>query len=91
MSAKYEFIDAEKASHAIIDMCAWLHVSRSGYCDWRSRVPAENLVRAGQAACSYSLRIPPSRCLLRMFRWAISSESTIGGGNGLNGRALVMP
>jgi hypothetical protein len=30
VSAKYEFIDAEKADHAIIDMCAWLRVSRSG-------------------------------------------------------------
>ena len=37
MTARYEFIDAEKADHAIIDMCAWLCVSRSGYYDWRSR------------------------------------------------------
>lgn len=37
MSAKYELIDAEKADHAVIDMCAWLHVSRSGYYEWRSR------------------------------------------------------
>ncbi|MGP4030420.1 IS3 family transposase [Actinomadura sp. 3N407] len=37
VSAKYELIDAEKADHAIIDMCAWLHVSRSGFYDWRTR------------------------------------------------------
>ncbi|TMR06864.1 IS30 family transposase [Actinomadura soli] len=37
MSAKYELIDAEKANHAVIDMCAWLRVSRSGFYDWRSR------------------------------------------------------
>ncbi|MBE1530390.1 hypothetical protein H4W34_000223 [Actinomadura algeriensis] len=23
MIAKYEFIDAEKANHAIVDMCVW--------------------------------------------------------------------
>ncbi|SNS86312.1 Transposase InsO and inactivated derivatives [Actinomadura mexicana] len=37
MSARYEFIDAEKADHAIVDMCAWLRVSRSGFYEWRSR------------------------------------------------------
>lgn len=37
MSAKYEFIDAEKAYHAVIDMCAWLKVSRSGFYEWRTR------------------------------------------------------
>jgi hypothetical protein len=30
---------------------------------------AENLVRAGQAACSYSWRMPPRRSRLRMLRW----------------------
>lgn len=37
MSAKYEFIDAEKANHAVIDMCVWLRVSRSGFYEWRGR------------------------------------------------------
>lgn len=37
MSAKYELIDAEKANHAIMDMCTWLEVSRSGYYEWRNR------------------------------------------------------
>ncbi|CNG76661.1 transposase [Mycobacterium tuberculosis] len=37
MSAKYELIDAEKADHAIVDMCAWLRVSRSGFYEWRTR------------------------------------------------------
>ncbi|WP_372504062.1 IS3 family transposase [Actinomadura rupiterrae] len=37
VTAKYEFIDAEKANHSIIDMCAWLHVSRSGFYEWRRR------------------------------------------------------
>ncbi|WP_109527518.1 IS3 family transposase [Nocardia aurea] len=35
--AKYELIDAEKAHHAIVKMCAWLKVSRSGYYEWRDR------------------------------------------------------
>ena len=34
-------------------------------------VPAEDLVRAGQAACSYSLRALPRRCVLRTFRWVV--------------------
>jgi len=32
---------------------------------------AENLVRAGHAACSYSWRTPPRRSRLRMLRWVI--------------------
>ena len=37
MTARYELIDAEKANHAVRDMCLWLGVSRSGYYEWRSR------------------------------------------------------
>ncbi|MFF4625853.1 IS3 family transposase [Nonomuraea jabiensis] len=37
VTAKYELIDAEKASYAIVDMCSWLGVSRSGYYEWRGR------------------------------------------------------
>ena len=45
MSAKYEFIDAEKATvtetgekkYTIVQMCAWLEVSTSGYYEWRDR------------------------------------------------------
>jgi len=35
--AKFELIDAEKAHHTIVNMCAWLEVSRSGYYEWRER------------------------------------------------------
>ena len=31
MSAKFEFIDAQKAQYPIIRMCAWLEVSTSGF------------------------------------------------------------
>ena len=37
MTARYELIDAEKDHHAIVDMCSWLEVSRSGYYEWRNR------------------------------------------------------
>lgn len=37
MSARYEFIDAQKACYPIVKMCAWLGVSRSGFYEWVSR------------------------------------------------------
>ena len=44
MTQKYEFIDAEYASPpvnapapAIVQMCRWLDVSKSGFYEWRSR------------------------------------------------------
>lgn len=44
MSAKYEFIDAQKAHYPVIKMCAWAGVSRSGYYDWVDR-PASGTAR----------------------------------------------
>lgn len=37
MSAKYEFIDAQKACYPIVLMCLWAAVSRSGFYDWCTR------------------------------------------------------
>ena len=31
MSAKFAFIDAEKAPYSIVKMCAWMGVSTSGF------------------------------------------------------------
>jgi putative transposase len=44
VTARFELIDAEKAHHAVVAMCAWLGVSRSGYYEWRGR-PASATAR----------------------------------------------
>jgi transposase InsO family protein len=48
VTAKFELIDAEKANYAIVDMCAWIEVSRSGYYDWRSRPTSATVERRGR-------------------------------------------
>jgi hypothetical protein len=52
---------------------------------------ADNRIRAGHAACSYSCRRPPSRSRRRTRSCAMLSGSAIGSGSGCRGRALVMP
>jgi putative transposase len=37
VSAKFEFIDAQKADFSIVKMCQWAEVSTSGYYEWRER------------------------------------------------------
>ncbi len=44
MSAKFEFIDAQKAQYPIVKMCVWLDVSTSGFYEWRGR-PASATAR----------------------------------------------
>jgi len=44
VSAKYGFIDAQKAHYPILKMCQWAQVSRSGYYEWRDR-PASATAR----------------------------------------------
>jgi hypothetical protein len=44
-------------------------------------------IRAGQAACRYSWRVPPSRSRLRTSSCAIRSRSAIGSGSGRKGAA----
>ncbi|MEV0391442.1 IS3 family transposase, partial [Nonomuraea sp. NPDC050643] len=50
--AKYELIDAEKACHSIVKMCAWLQVSRSGYHEWRERPASATAQRRALSAAA---------------------------------------
>jgi hypothetical protein len=49
--------------------------------------PADNSIHAGQAACEYSWRTPPSRSRRRTFRSMIRSGSVIGSGTVRSGAA----
>lgn len=45
MTAKFEFIDAQKADFPIVKMCMWAEVSTSGYYDWRDRPASATAIR----------------------------------------------
>ena len=45
MSAKFEFIDAQKADFPIVKMCQWAEVSTSGYYEWRGRPASATAIR----------------------------------------------
>jgi putative transposase len=55
VSARYEFIDAEKATttvegtpkYPVVKMCQWLEVSTSGYYEWRDRLQSATAARRG--------------------------------------------
>lgn len=45
MSARYEFIDAEKANYPIAKMCTWIGVCRAGFYEWRDRPDSATATR----------------------------------------------
>jgi len=48
VSAKFEFIDGEKALFPILKMCLWLAVSTSGFFEWRDRPASATARRRAQ-------------------------------------------
>lgn len=50
MSARFEFIDGEKALFPILKMCLWLAVSTSGFYEWRDRPASATARRRAQLA-----------------------------------------
>jgi len=59
MSAKFAFIDAEKARYSIVKMCAWMGVSTSGFYEWRDR-PASATARRRARLANIAGVYPPS-------------------------------
>ncbi|GAA1913302.1 hypothetical protein GCM10009753_51810 [Streptantibioticus ferralitis] len=82
--------DPQEVVH-VRDMVSWTMegVSARRIATWlheRNAALAEYFIHAGQAACVYSCRVPPSRTRRRMSRRAIRSGSSIGLGSGCRGR-----
>jgi putative transposase len=45
VSARYEFIDAEKANYRVVKMCNWMGVSKSGFYEWQGRAASATAKR----------------------------------------------
>lgn len=54
---RYAYVEEHRDQHAIVKMCRWLKVSRSGYYKWRERKPTANQLR----------RLEAERLLINLF------------------------
>ena len=50
MTARFEFIDAERANYPVVRMCVWAQVSASGYYEWRRRPASATAARRQRLA-----------------------------------------
>lgn len=50
MSDKYAFINSEEGNYSVRKMCIWAKVSRSGYYEWRHRVPSRTAIWRAELA-----------------------------------------
>jgi putative transposase len=88
VSEKYEFIDAEYATTAgdtarapaIVQMCAWLEVSRSGFYEWRSRPESATAQRRNRLKLLITKAFEDSdgtygyrRIALHLARWGVTA------------------
>lgn len=84
MSAKYELIDAEKASYPLVKLCAWLGVSRSGFYEWRGRPDSATATRRKRLTAYIRAAFEASdatygyrRVHAQLARWGIAASAEL--------------
>ncbi|WP_083418983.1 IS3 family transposase [Pseudofrankia sp. BMG5.36] len=60
MSAKYEFIDSEKANYPLVRMFVWMSVSGSGFYEWRDRPASVTATRRAWLATQVKIEFEES-------------------------------
>lgn len=85
VTSKYEFIDAEHATHTtadvavdaptIVQMCAWLGVSRSGFYDWRTRPESATAARRNELKLMIGKAFEDSEAPTATGAWPLNSPA----------------